>query len=80
MPNGLKRLHHSGQSHFINFSCYDRLPFLEKMQMQDAFLRALDQVRRRFEIRIFGYVAMPEHVHLLVSDPKITHSQMSSNC
>jgi putative transposase len=26
-------------------------------------------MRLRFEIRIFGYVVMPEHVHLLVSEP-----------
>jgi putative transposase len=26
-------------------------------------------MRRRFSIRIYGYVVMPEHVHLLVSEP-----------
>ena len=69
MPDGLKRLHHSGQSHFITFSCYHRRPLLSQMQMQDAFLLALEQVRRRFEMRVYGYVVMPEHVHLLLSEP-----------
>jgi putative transposase len=69
MPDGLKRLHHSGQSHFITFSCYHRQPLLEKMHMQDAFLFALEQTRRRFHMRVYGYVVMPEHVHLLLSEP-----------
>ena len=69
MPDGLKRLHHSGQSHFLTFSCYHRLPFLAQMEMQDGILFALEQIRRRFRIRIYGYVVMPEHVHLLLSEP-----------
>ena len=69
MPDGLKRLHHSGQSHFLTFSCYHRLPLLAQMQMQDTFLLALEQTRRRFQMRVYGYVVMPEHVHLLLSEP-----------
>ncbi|MGA3262453.1 MAG: transposase [Terracidiphilus sp.] len=69
MPGGLKRLHHSGQSHFITFSCYHRLPLLAQLHMQDAFLLALEQTRRRFQMRVYGYVVMPEHVHLLLSEP-----------
>jgi putative transposase len=37
--------------------------------MEDAFLLALEQTRRRFEMVVFGYVVMPEHVHLLVNEP-----------
>jgi REP-associated tyrosine transposase len=69
MPDGLKRLHHSGQSHFLTFSCYHRRPLPAQMHMQDAFLLALEQVRRRFQMRVYGYVVMPEHVHLLLSEP-----------
>ncbi|MGA9071715.1 MAG: transposase [Terracidiphilus sp.] len=69
MPDGLIRLHSSGQSHFLTFSCYHRQPLLERMQMQEAFLLALEQSRCRFGMRIYGYVVMPEHIHLLVSEP-----------
>jgi putative transposase len=69
MPDGLVRLHHSGQSHFLTFSCFHRQPLLTRMHMEDAFLVALEQVRRRLQIRIYGYVIMPEHVHMLVSEP-----------
>jgi putative transposase len=69
MPGGLYRLHHSAQTHFLTFSCYHRLPLLAQMQMQEAFLVALEQMRRRFQMCVFGYVVMPEHVHLLLSEP-----------
>lgn len=69
MPEGLKRLHHSRQSHFLTFSCYHRLPLLAQVQMQDAFLLALEHMRQRFRMRVYGYVVMPEHVHLLLSEP-----------
>ncbi len=69
MPDGLKRLHQSGQAHFLPFSCYHRLPLLATMRMEEAFLFALERVRRSLGIVVFGYVVMPEHVHLLVSEP-----------
>jgi putative transposase len=69
MPAGLKRFHDSGHSHFLTFSCYHRQPLLAQMHMQDAFLIALEQSRKRFLIRVYGYVVMPEHIHLLVSEP-----------
>jgi putative transposase len=69
VPTGLRRLHASEQSHFVTFSCYHRQPLLTTMSMQDAFLEALEQSRRRFEMHVYAYVVMPEHVHLLVSEP-----------
>jgi putative transposase len=69
MPDGLVRLHHSGQAHFLTFSCYHRLPLLAQMHMEGGFLRALELVRRRLQFCIFGYVVMPEHVHLLINEP-----------
>ena len=69
MPHGLVRLHYSGQAHFLTFSCYRRLPLMAQTHMEDAFLTALETVRRRFQMCVYGYVVMPEHVHLLVNEP-----------
>jgi len=33
-------------------------------------VKLLDRVRSRFRFLLIGYVVMPEHVHLLVSEPK----------
>jgi REP element-mobilizing transposase RayT len=34
------------------------------------FLKILDRVRRRYRSVVLGYVVMPKHVHLLVSEPQ----------
>ena len=70
MPRGLRRFHESGQSHFITFSCYRRQPNFANAAVYDLFPRCLEDMRRRFDMRIYGYVVMPEHVHLLVSEPE----------
>jgi REP-associated tyrosine transposase len=70
MPWSLKRFQQSAQSHFITFSCYHRMPKLTEPAVCRILLEALESARKRFGIRIFGYVLMPEHVHLLVSEPE----------
>src|ERR1039458_6087319 len=69
MPRGLRRFHESGQSHFITFSCYRRQPNFANAAVYDLFPRCLEDMRRRFDMRVYGYVVMPEHVHLLLSEP-----------
>src|SRR5580693_7864403 len=70
MPRGLVRFHQSGQSHFITFSCYRRRPNFTNRAVYDLFPLCLEEMRRRFAMRVYGYVVMPEHVHLLVSEPE----------
>ncbi len=69
MPRGLRRFHQSGQSHFITFSCYRRQPNFVSATVYDLFPLCLEEMRRRFDLRVYGYVVMPEHVHLLLSEP-----------
>jgi REP element-mobilizing transposase RayT len=37
---------------------------------KDLFEDALERTRCRYDFRVVGYVAMPEHFHLLVSEPR----------
>jgi putative transposase len=69
MPSGLRRFQESGQSHFVTFSCYRRQPLFATPELFDHFVRCLENTRRRFALCIYGYVVMPEHVHLLLSEP-----------
>jgi REP element-mobilizing transposase RayT len=69
MTEGLRRFHQSQQSHFLAFSCYQRQPRFNAPGACDLFLDCLEAMRQRFAMRIYGYVIMPEHVHLLVSEP-----------
>ena len=69
MPWGLKRYQQYGQIHFITFSCYRRLPLLTSSRAKHLFLVSLERVRRAYGLLVYGYVVMPEHVHLLISEP-----------
>ncbi len=69
MPSGLKRFQREGDDHFITFSCYRREPYLATSDSKDIFLDSLELTRRRYNFEVLGYVVMPEHVHLLISEP-----------
>ena len=70
MPWGLTRFHRSGQSHFVTFCCYHRRRQFITDASRRIFESALERVRRSFRLQVYGYVVMPEHVHLLLSEPK----------
>jgi hypothetical protein len=84
MPGGLTRFQHSWQSHFVTFCCYQSphsTPSLRSVAQgrrrlftTDASFRifesALERVRRRFRLQVYGYAVMPEQVHLLLSEPQ----------
>src|SRR4029077_3307074 len=70
MPWGLTRFHRSGQSHFVTFCCYHRRRQFITDASRRIFESALERVRRSFRLQVYGYVVMPEHVHLLLSEPQ----------
>jgi len=69
VPSHLKRYQQFGSDHFLTFSCYRRLALLNCDQAKRTFECTLEQVREWYGFYVFGYVVMPEHVHLLVSEP-----------
>jgi putative transposase len=69
MTQGLIRLQHSGQSHFVTFSCYRRQPRLNTAAICALFLKTLEKTRQQFSLCVYAYVVMPEHVHLLLGEP-----------
>jgi putative transposase len=69
MVSGLERRQEAGHLHFVTFSCYHRLAYLSTPISRDSFENALQRVRLQHQIEVIGYVVMPEHVHLLLSEP-----------
>ncbi len=68
MPYGLKRFQQAESLHFITFSCFHRLPYLTP-EAKPVVEAILEQTRSRHQARIYAYVLMPEHVHLLMNEP-----------
>ena len=69
MTRDLHRFQESGQSHFVTFSCYHRQPDFATPELFVLFVQCLENTRRQFALCGYGYVVMPEHVHLLLSEP-----------
>jgi putative transposase len=70
MTEGLHRFYGENDLHFLTFSCYRRQPFFSSPARCDLFLQILERVRRPYRLVILSYVVMPEHIHLLVSEPQ----------
>jgi putative transposase len=70
MRNPLKRYYGRGHLHFLTFSCYRRRPLLGSGRARNLFVKILAEVRARYDFRVIGYVLMPDHVHLLIGEPK----------
>jgi putative transposase len=70
MPSRLRRFYGAGDLHFITASCYRRQPLLGSASRRDLFVKVLERVRQRYQFVVVGYVVMPEHFHLLISEPE----------
>ena len=69
MRQKLQRYYGRKDLHFITFSCYQRRFLLGTVRARNVFVKILNEVRQRYPFLLVGYVLMPEHVHLLVSEP-----------
>jgi putative transposase len=70
MPWGLRRFQQARDLHFLTFSCYKRRPLFMNPQSCIEFEYSLEQTRRKYDLCVYGYVVMPEHVHMLVDEPE----------
>jgi putative transposase len=72
MPARLERRQQTGDFHFLTTSCHGRLPYLRSAKAASIFEHALERHRSKYQFDVLGYVVMPEHVHMLISESR-TH-------
>jgi putative transposase len=76
----MRRFELDGHARFLTFSCYQRLPLLNHDGIRQLFLDRLAKLLAEQQVRLLGWVLMPEHAHLIVfpeADPdmrRFTHS------
>jgi REP element-mobilizing transposase RayT len=70
VTSGLIRYYGTRNLHIITGSCYKRRPELGSPLRRDLFLKILEQARRKYQFVVYGYVVMPEHFHLLTTEPE----------
>jgi putative transposase len=68
---GMHRVHRKSWDtdwdvHSVTFSTFGRQPFFNGRHAPGWFLEALRNARERCPFRLFAYVIMPEHVHLVL--------------
>jgi putative transposase len=71
VTENLVRFYGQRHLHFITCSCYQRRPLLDTPQKRRLFLKTLNEVRNVYRFALIGHVVMPEHFHLLISEPEI---------
>ena len=62
----LRHYDHLGTARFVTFSCYHRYPLLREEATIRILLEDVRRIREDYQIKIYGYVVMPEHVHLVL--------------
>jgi REP-associated tyrosine transposase len=68
MPKRLRRLVGQGDLHFITFCCYQRRALLVSARVRNLAVTILEELRARCGFALIGYVLMPDHLHLLISE------------
>jgi len=61
----IKHFDEPGHVHELTFSCYRRMPLLTDDLWRRLLCEAIDRAVKRHEYRLFAFVLMPEHVHLI---------------
>lgn len=69
MTAGLERRYGHGHHHFVTVSCYRRQAHFASPESRLIFEHCLERVRQSYGFTVDAYVAMPEHIDLLVSEP-----------
>jgi hypothetical protein len=68
IPRRKSIVHYDGEldARSLTFSCFQRVPFLNRDRTRDWMIKAILLAREKHPIHIWAYVVMPEHVHLLI--------------
>ena len=53
-------------AHYLTFSCYKHMWLFKHPELYSRFLDHLDQTRNRLGFKLWAFVVMPNHVHLLI--------------
>jgi putative transposase len=71
MTKRLRRYLGTHDLHFITGSCYRRQPELGSTWRRDLFLTILEEARCMYRFVVLGYVVVPEHFQMLITEPEV---------
>ena len=62
----LKRIYLPGEIYFITTNAYNRCQIFKEGWVCRLFINVLIECRKRYKFKLYGYVIIPDHVHLLI--------------
>ena len=65
----LKHYDNLGTARFVTIACFRRLPLLADEREKRILLCELDAARQKHGFKLFAYVVMPNHTHLVLLPP-----------
>ncbi len=71
MPSGLHRNLPSASPALYHLFLLSTIAFAEWCTSPGPLLSILEQTRQRYRFVVVGYVVMPEHLHLLMTEPEV---------
>ena len=74
MPVRIPHEQEPNSIYFVTFTCYNWLPLFEITNSYDLIYKWFDYLYSK-NIRVAGYVIMPNHIHLLLYFPEMTRFQ-----
>ena len=68
----LRHYDHLGTVRFVTLSCYHNYNLFRTHYAILTFIKYLNRIRGTYEVKLFGYVIMPNHIHLVLLPPMDT--------
>lgn len=62
----LPKINQPGHIHFATTKIFEKNPFFLDCNCCDILLENIDSYRNEMDYKIFGYVIMPDHLHILI--------------
>ncbi|MFA4831496.1 MAG: hypothetical protein WC618_05025 [Patescibacteria group bacterium] len=56
---------YEGHTYFVTGKCYENKPYFERNECKAVFKKILEEARTRFKIRLFSWVVLHNHYHLM---------------
>ena len=70
LRKSMKRREVQGGIRFVTFSTYQRKPLLIRPGVADEFVTAMSKARMEMGYKLYAWVIMPEHVHMMLLPPE----------
>ena len=67
--NQLIRFNNSNTAHFVTFSCCHNYNLFKTDETREIFIENLNELRNKHRYKLYRYVVMPNHVHLIICPP-----------